>query len=168
MRNIIERQRNLIDFTLSSLARRKGKNIALFLAYVLIVFLLASVILFTHALKTEASLVLRNAPEIVVQRMEAGRQDMVPVRYIDVLRTIRGVQEARGRLWGYYYDPVTGANYTSAAAAEPQAEVARKAADLSSEVSRLVGLGRASNEDLRVASTVLDSVRDQLRHILRG
>jgi ABC-type lipoprotein release transport system permease subunit len=112
MRNIIERQRNLIDFTLSSLARRKGKNSALFLAYVLIVFLLASVILFTHALKTEAALVLRNAPEIVVQRMEAGRQDMVPVRYIDVLRTIRGVHGARGRLWGYYYDPVIGANYT--------------------------------------------------------
>jgi ABC-type lipoprotein release transport system permease subunit len=112
MRNIIERQRNIIDFTLSSLARRKGKNIALFLAYVLIVFLLASVTLFTHALKTEASLVLHNAPEIVVQRLQAGRQDAVPARYIDVLKTIRGVHEARGRLWGYYYDPVIGANYT--------------------------------------------------------
>jgi DNA-binding PadR family transcriptional regulator len=51
---------------------------------------------------------------------------------------------------------------------DPAAEVARKAGDLASEVTRLVGLGRASNEDLRVASTVLDSVRDQLRHILRG
>jgi DNA-binding PadR family transcriptional regulator len=51
---------------------------------------------------------------------------------------------------------------------EPQSVVARKAEDLASEVTRLVGLGRASTEDLRVASTVLDSVRDQLRHILRG
>ena len=51
---------------------------------------------------------------------------------------------------------------------DPAAEVARKAGDLASEVTRLVGLGRASTEDLRVASTVLDSVRDQLRHILRG
>jgi DNA-binding PadR family transcriptional regulator len=49
---------------------------------------------------------------------------------------------------------------------EPQSVVARKAEDLASEVTRL--LGRASTEDLRVASTVLDSVRDQLRHILRG
>jgi DNA-binding PadR family transcriptional regulator len=50
----------------------------------------------------------------------------------------------------------------------PGGEVRRKAADLATEVGRLVGLGRASAEDLRVASTVLDSVRDQLRHILRG
>jgi DNA-binding PadR family transcriptional regulator len=47
-------------------------------------------------------------------------------------------------------------------------EVERKAGDLAEEVRRLVQLGRASTEDLRVASTVLDSVRDQLRHILRG
>jgi DNA-binding PadR family transcriptional regulator len=47
-------------------------------------------------------------------------------------------------------------------------EVARKATDLAAEVRHLVGLGRASAEDLRVAGTVLDSVRDQLRHILRG
>ena len=50
----------------------------------------------------------------------------------------------------------------------PAAEVQRKAAGLAAEVQRLVGLGRASAEDLRVASTVLDSVREQLRHILRG
>jgi DNA-binding PadR family transcriptional regulator len=50
----------------------------------------------------------------------------------------------------------------------PAAEVERKAAGLAAEVQRLVGLGRATAEDLRVASTVLDSVREQLRHILRG
>src|SRR5690606_15930960 len=42
---------------------------------------------------------------------------------------------------------------------EPQASVVRKAAELAADVHRLVGLGRASTEDLRVASTVLDSVR---------
>jgi DNA-binding PadR family transcriptional regulator len=50
----------------------------------------------------------------------------------------------------------------------PAVEVESKATDLAAEVHRLVGLGRASQEDLRVASTVLDSVREQLRHILRG
>jgi DNA-binding PadR family transcriptional regulator len=50
----------------------------------------------------------------------------------------------------------------------PVAEVERKADDLAAEVRRLVRLGRAGPEELRVASTVLDSVRDQLRHILRG
>ena len=50
----------------------------------------------------------------------------------------------------------------------PVAEVERKADDLAAEVRRLVRLGRAGPEELRVASTVLDSVRDQLRHILRA
>jgi DNA-binding PadR family transcriptional regulator len=49
-----------------------------------------------------------------------------------------------------------------------EAVVVRKAAELAADVGRLVGLRRASTEDLNVAATVLDSVRDQLRHILRG
>ena len=46
-------------------------------------------------------------------------------------------------------------------------EVERKADDLAAEVRRLIATGKPSAEDLRVAGTVLDSVRDQLRHILR-
>jgi DNA-binding PadR family transcriptional regulator len=61
-----------------------------------------------------------------------------------------------------------GQNAPAGSAEGPAGEVQRKAGDLAAEVGRLVGLGRASAEDLRVASTVLDSVRDQLRHILRG
>jgi DNA-binding PadR family transcriptional regulator len=47
-------------------------------------------------------------------------------------------------------------------------ELERKANELAAEVRRLVATGRPTAEDLRVAGTVLDSVRDQLRHILRG
>ncbi len=47
-------------------------------------------------------------------------------------------------------------------------ELERKAEDLAAEVRRLVTSGKPSAEELRVAGTVLDSVRDQLRHILRG
>ena len=43
-----------------------------------------------------------------------------------------------------------------------------RATELAVEVARLVGLGRASAEELRTAMTVIDSVRQQLRHILRG
>jgi hypothetical protein len=112
MRNWIERQKKIIDFTLSSLLRRKGKNGALVSLYVLVVFILASVMFFTYALKREASLILKDAPEMIVQRMVAGRTDPIPVRYIDKVKNIRGVSSVRGRLWGYYYDPVVGANYT--------------------------------------------------------
>jgi len=107
-----ERQRNIIDFTLSSLLRRKGKNLSLLLVYTALVFLLASVMFFTHSLRKEASLVLQGAPEMVVQRMSAGRHELIPHRYLGLIQGIRGVSSVKGRLWGYYYDPVMSANYT--------------------------------------------------------
>jgi len=111
--NKIEKQRYILDFTLSSLLRRKGRNAALVLVYTFIVFLPASVMFFTHAVKREAALVLADAPEIIVQRIVAGRQALVPASYADRIKTIRGVNAVRGRLWGYYFDPVFGgANYT--------------------------------------------------------
>ncbi|ACV37228.1 FtsX-like permease family protein [Accumulibacter sp.] len=108
----IEKQKYLIDFTLSSLARRKAKNLGLLLVYTLIVFLLASVMLFTHALRQAAAEVLVGAPEVILQRMVAGRHDLIPPGYLERIGRIRGVQHKEGRLWGYYYDPVVKANYT--------------------------------------------------------
>ncbi len=112
MREWIEKQKYIIDFTLSSLLRRKAKNIGLLALYTLIVFILASVMFFTHAIKKEASLILDQSPEMIVQKLVAGRQDLVPLRFVETVRGIRGVQAVRGRLWGYYFDPRFGANYT--------------------------------------------------------
>lgn len=108
----IEKQQRMIDFTLSALLRRKGKNIALLAVYTIVVFVLGSAVFFTHALKQEASLVLKGTPEIVVQRLLAGRHDPTPPAYIRAIAGIRGVASVERRLWGYYYDPVVGANYT--------------------------------------------------------
>jgi len=106
------RQKYLIDFTLSSLLRRRAKNLGLLLVYTLIAFVLASVMLFTHALRQEAAAVLEGAPEIVLQRLVAGRHDLVPASHLERIGTVRGVQKKEGRLWGYFYDPATRANYT--------------------------------------------------------
>lgn len=108
----IEAQRNILDFTLSSLLRRKRKNAALILVYTLVVFLIASVMFFTHAIRKEASLVLKDAPEMVVQKLVAGRQDLMPLDYIEKIKGIKGIGSIKGRLWGYYFDPFFGANYT--------------------------------------------------------
>ena len=67
----IEKQKYLIDYTLASLARRKVKNAGLLVVYSVLVFVLASVMLFTHALRHEARTVLEGAPEVVLQRMVA-------------------------------------------------------------------------------------------------
>lgn len=108
----IDKQQYLIDFTLSSLVRRKAKNLGLLLVYTLIVFLLASVMLFTHALRREAAQLLDGAPEVIMQRMVAGRHELILPGTLERLGRIRGVQGQQGRLWGYYYDPVVKANYT--------------------------------------------------------
>lgn len=108
----MNRIRNILDFTISSLLRRKARNISLFIVYAFVVFILASVMFFTHALRREANLILKDAPEIVAQRIMAGRHDLMPATYIDKVNTIPGVRSVKGRLWGYYFDPIAGANYT--------------------------------------------------------
>lgn len=112
MASWIEKHRSILDFTLSSLMRRKGKNISLFFVYTLVVFMLGSALFFTQAMKREASLILKDAPEMVVQRLMGGRYDPIPVDYAEKISNIRGVISAGPRLWGYYFDPSVGANYT--------------------------------------------------------
>ncbi|HIJ81874.1 MAG TPA: FtsX-like permease family protein [Desulfuromonadales bacterium] len=112
MTPLLERQLNILDFTLSSLLRRKGKNLSLLLMYLLVVFMLASLVFFVTALKREAALILKDTPDMVVQRLMAGRQDLVPAGYLANILSIKGVSVVRPRLWGYYYDTLNGANYT--------------------------------------------------------
>lgn len=112
MNSFINRHRNIIDFALSSLLRRKIKNISLLGVYTLIIFVLASLIFFVHALRREAALILKNAPDMVVQRLMAGRHELIPVDYGQKISSIRGVQDVVPRLWGYYFDPAIGSNYT--------------------------------------------------------
>lgn len=89
----LEKQRHLIDFTLASLGRRKTKNIGLLLAYTLLVFVLASLTLFTHALRSEAAFVLAGSPEVILQRMVAGRHDLIPP--ITSTRSVVSVESRR-------------------------------------------------------------------------
>jgi len=138
MNRCIERHRNILDFALSSLLRRKGKNLSLLSVYTLIVFIIASIVFFTQALKREAALVLDGAPDLVVQRMVAGRHDPIPIAYRERIAAIRGVSEVRPRFWGYYYEAVTGANFTLVASNDGQPSVK----------SVFIGSGVARNSSL--------------------
>ncbi|MCG7934965.1 MAG: FtsX-like permease family protein, partial [Candidatus Thiodiazotropha taylori] len=72
------------------------------------------------AMRSEAVALLADSPEIVVQRIQAGRSVMVPADYLRRIGKLRGVTEKRGRLWGYYYDPAVKANYTVMASKQDQ------------------------------------------------
>jgi len=108
----INRQRYYLDFILSSLGRRKWKNASLICVYMLVVFLISSMTFLAGALRREADLLLHESPELIVQRMIAGRHALMPVDYIADIETIRGIQKVIPRLWGYYFHPASGANYT--------------------------------------------------------
>ncbi len=112
MANLFARQRYLMDFTINSMRRRSGRNLVLFTVYCLIIFILASVMLFGQSIRQEAKALLINAPEATVQQMVMGRHDLISGDRVAKLQSIRGVQHAEGRLWGYYFDPINGANYT--------------------------------------------------------
>jgi ABC-type lipoprotein release transport system permease subunit len=49
---------------------------------------------------------------MVIQKMMAGRHDLIPLDYADKIKGIRGVRDVQGRLWGYYYHQASGSNYT--------------------------------------------------------
>lgn len=139
MSSTIERQRQIIDFTLAALLRRKGKNGAVLLVYTLVVFILASVLFCAHALRREAHLVLRGAPEIVLQRLLAGRSQPVSIAWAERIRGINGVSEVQPRLWGYHYDAVHRANYTLLVPAENSPDPGF--IDIGSGISRTRGAG---------------------------
>ncbi|KAB0666773.1 FtsX-like permease family protein [Oryzomonas japonica] len=122
MKTSLNRHRNIIDFALSSLLRRKMKNFSLLAVYTLIIFVIASLLFFVNALKREAALVLADAPDMVVQRLMAGRHDLIPAAYAEKIRALPGVSTVTPRLWGYYYDPVFGANYTLTVPPRPAVE----------------------------------------------
>lgn len=112
MKKELNRYRHILDFALSSLIRRRARVFSLMAVYTLIVFFVASLIFFVQAIKREVALTLSNAPDLIIQRMIAGRHDLIPTNYTNKIREIRGVTNVCSRLWGYYYDPVFGANYT--------------------------------------------------------
>jgi ABC-type lipoprotein release transport system permease subunit len=138
MKQMVGRHLNILDFTISSLLRRKGKNLSLLTMYLLVIFMLASLMFFITALKREAGILLQDAPDIVVQRLVAGRQDLVPPGYVGQITGISGVTEVKPRLWGYYYDALNGANYTIMANDDPGTE----------PESALIGAGVARHRNL--------------------
>lgn len=150
MNKWIERQRHITDFTLSSLWRRKGKNAILIIVYTAVIFLLASVILFTHSLKKEAAYTLQDAPELIVQRMMGGRHDVIPVAYAEKIKKITGITTATPRLWGYYYDAIVGANYTVMVPADRR--IAGGQVVVGAGVSRILQVWKGDSMEFRTSS----------------
>ena len=106
------RRFKILDYALSSLWRRRFKNLSIIAVFTVMIAVLASILILTHSFRMEAKAILRDAPDVVVQRLSGGRHDLIPVSVIDTIREIPGVGEVTPRYWGYYFDSLTGGNYT--------------------------------------------------------
>ena len=152
MNKTIERHLNILDFSLSSLQRRRTKNLSLLAMYMLVIFLLASLLFFVSALKREATIILNDAPDLVVQRLIAGRQDLIPKIYAEEIAKIRGVSEVQPRLWGYYFDSWNGVNYTIMASDDPSLRPGK--ASVGSGVARSMGMNVGNMFPLRAQAKI--------------
>ncbi|MBU0480991.1 MAG: FtsX-like permease family protein [Proteobacteria bacterium] len=88
------------------------KNLGVMLVFTAVIFLLASFQILTGSLTRTAEILLERSPEIIIQKMTAGRQENIPVAYAEKLSGLFGIRTIAPRVWGYYFDETSGANYT--------------------------------------------------------
>lgn len=100
----------LLSLAVHSLVRRSTKAIALGGALALTVALAASVLFLTDALRAAAERVRAEAPDLVVQKLVAGRPMVIEEGLAARLRDIDAVSDVHARVWGYVFVPVVKAN----------------------------------------------------------
>lgn len=103
---------NILDYALSSLRRKRLKNVVVFAVFTVVILLFSSFQLISRALTEIAGQALNTAPDITVQQMSAGRQTAIALTAKDQLTGIFGIRKIEERIWGYYFDEQNGANYT--------------------------------------------------------
>ncbi len=108
----MNRQLKILEYSLGALMRRKGKNLSILVVFTFTVVTLASILFAARALRFEAEAMLSGSPELIVQRLAAGRHEPTPASYAGEIASIPGVSGATPRYWGYYYDAFTHSNFT--------------------------------------------------------
>lgn len=102
----------LLGFAIGSLRRSASKSLFSFIVFTLLIFLLASILLIAGSIKHELELTVDALPQIIVQRIQAGRQDTLNTERLKELNNIQGVEAASPRVWGYYYFEKAGVNFS--------------------------------------------------------
>jgi len=149
--------RKILEFALSSLLRRRVKNLSIAAVLALVISVLASVLFLTRSFKLEAAALLADSPELIVQKIVGGRHDLIPVSRAEAISSITGVGKVKPRIWGYHYDANADANYTVMALDE---ESEKKFAMLegrmpSGKMECALGRGVAEARGMKVGRTLV-------------
>jgi len=102
----------ILDFAISGMLRSRARSLIVIAVYSVLVCLFASLLVFVNALQRESRRLLDDAPDLIVQRIRGGRHELMPLSRVAPIRAIRGVTGTVPRVWGYAFDPPTGATLT--------------------------------------------------------
>ncbi|MHB1309276.1 MAG: ABC transporter permease [Limisphaerales bacterium] len=108
----MNRQLALLRFALGSSRQRAGRTVALILALALVTFAFSAVLFLTEALRREYRLGTTLLPELIVQRLVAGRPALIAGDQAAAIASLPGVISVRPRVWGYYFVPALAGNFT--------------------------------------------------------
>jgi len=111
-RNLLERQRNILDYSLQNLYRRKEKTLFILVIFVLLISVISSILFITGSLTREMLSTVSELPEITVQKIQGGRQTNISATYLSEIESIPGVEAVDPRVWGYFYLESLEANFT--------------------------------------------------------
>ncbi len=102
----------LMEYALNALLREKYKSFFIMSIFTLLTFLLTSVFFITNSIKYELQSTVDTLPQIIVQKIKAGRHYDIDESVVDDILEIAGVDDAVARVWGYYYFENAGVNFS--------------------------------------------------------
>ena len=91
------------NFLFLLLNKHKSKHIAIFIISILIIFLISSVLFISNSLKKEIITTLDNQNDFVIQKINRGRIENIPILWLEDFREINGISTLEQRVYGQYY-----------------------------------------------------------------
>jgi len=92
----------LIEYAINAILRQKYKSF----------FVTTSIFFITSSIKHELDATVDALPQIIVQKIKAGRHYDIDTDVVDNILGIAGVSDAVARVWGYYYFENAGVNFS--------------------------------------------------------
>ncbi len=102
----------LIEYAISSILRQGYKTLFIGIIFTILIMLLTSVFFITNSIKHELNSTVDALPQIIVQKVKAGRHYDIDADIVDDIIEIPGVSDAFARVWGYYYFENAGVNFS--------------------------------------------------------
>lgn len=95
----------LLNYSLTSILRKKNKNLILFFGLLFSLTLLISSLFTSFSIKSMVLSDISSLPEITVQKVLGGRTEQIEIDRIYEIQKIRGISSVKERVWGYYFFP---------------------------------------------------------------